>query len=77
MNYSRKKPYTEIGIKRLKCFRCGKQAVHQWQICSDDNIYRPICQDCDIALNELVLKWFGFKDWKEKVSRYAKLFTEE
>ena len=70
-NYMRKKPYTAIGIRRLKCFRCGKQAVHQWQICSDNNVYRPLCLECDIALNELVLKWMGFTDWEGKIKRYT------
>jgi len=73
---SRKKPYTEIGIRRLKCFRCGKPACYQWQICSDNNIYRPICVECDIALNEMVLKWMGFTDWKQKIDKYKKIHLE-
>lgn len=56
------KPYTRIGIKRLKCFRCGAQAVHQWNICSDGGQYRPMCLECDIELNRFVLKWAGFPD---------------
>lgn len=68
----RKKPYTVIGIRRLKCFRCGKQAKYQWQICSDGNVYRPICEDCDIALNELVLSFMGFEDKEEKMVRYRR-----
>jgi hypothetical protein len=72
----RKKPYTEIGIRRLKCFRCGKPAMHQWQICADGNQYRPICEECDIALNEMVLKWMGFPDWQEKVAAYKRSMNE-
>jgi len=53
----RTKPYTAIGIKRKKCIRCGKQAATQWQICSDGNQYRPICIECDIALNKTVLEF--------------------
>lgn len=52
-------PYTQIGIRRCKCIRCGAPAVHQWNICSDQNFYRPMCLDCDIELNKLVLKWAG------------------
>jgi late competence protein required for DNA uptake (superfamily II DNA/RNA helicase) len=66
----RKEPYTALGIKRLKCFRCGNKASEQWQICSDGNVYRPICVECDIALNEIVLKWMGFEDAEEKMIRY-------
>jgi NAD-dependent SIR2 family protein deacetylase len=61
-----------IGIRRLKCFRCGKKAKYQWQICADGNQYRPICEECDIALNEMVLKFMGFPDWQEKMEAYRK-----
>jgi hypothetical protein len=67
----RKKPYTKAGIKRLKCFRCGKKASQQWQICSDDNQYRPICWDCDMKLNEMVLKFMGFEDYRDKLFNYS------
>ena len=69
----RLKPYTETGIKRLKCFRCGNKATYQWQICSDGNQYRPICKQCDIELNEMVLKWMGFDDWQIKIDDYKKV----
>lgn len=56
----RRKPYTAIGVRRLKCVRCGEPAVHQWQICSDGNLYRPICNECDAGLNELAMQYvFG------------------
>jgi hypothetical protein len=75
----RKKPYTQIGIRRLKCFRCGDKAQEQWQICADNNVYRPICLKCDIELNEMVLKRMGFSDWEEKLEKYKKSnnFKEE
>lgn len=66
------KPYTANGIKRKKCFRCGKPAKYQWQICSDGNQYRPICEECDIELNKMVLQFMGFPDWKEKLEAYRK-----
>ena len=68
----RKKPYTEIGIRRLKCFRCKKnKATQQWQTCADGNTFRGICDSCDIDLNEMVLKFFKFPDWKEKLNKYV------
>lgn len=67
----RKTPYTQLGIRRLKCFRCGERAEYQWQICSDGNVFRPICTRCDIELNETVLKFMGFKDWEAKMFKYA------
>jgi hypothetical protein len=45
----RKKPYTEAGVKRLCCVRCGKPAKYQWQICSDGNNYRPIAWSATLS----------------------------
>lgn len=56
----RKTPYTRIGIRRMKCVRCGRQASQQWQVCADGNTYRPLCTKCDIELNQMVLLWAGF-----------------
>ena len=66
----RKRPYTAIGIKRCKCVRCGKPAHAAWQVCADERLYRPLCIECDIALNEMVLKWVGFPDWEENMRKY-------
>lgn len=63
-------PYTERGISRVPCFRCDRPSVHQWQICADDNVFRGLCDECDEALNELVLRWMGFTDAFEKIKRY-------
>lgn len=70
--YQRKQPYTEIGIRRLTCVRCGNQASQQWQVCADDNVFRPICIDCDIALNVLVLGWMGDSKLENKISKYKR-----
>jgi hypothetical protein len=74
----RRKPYTQIGIKRLKCFRCGAQAKYQWQICSDENTFRPVCKVCDIELNELVLRFMRFpeEEIERKMVAYRKKVRE-
>jgi len=66
----RKTPYTQTGIRRLKCFRCGAKAEHQWQICSDGNQFRPVCLKCDIKLNRLVLEFMGFDDVDGMIKKY-------
>lgn len=66
----RKIPYTEKGIRRIPCLRCGAPSEEQWQICSDDNVYRGICKSCDIELNEVVLRFMGFGNWEEKMRKY-------
>ena len=72
MRHGRRKPYTCIGISRLPCVRCGRQAVHQWQVCADKRLFRPLCLDCDLALNRLVLEWSGDPDWEKKCDAYEK-----
>lgn len=67
----RTKPYTEAGIRRVPCARCGAPSRYQWQVCADGRQYRGICETCDIALNRMVLRWFGFNDWREKMRAYV------
>lgn len=68
----RRHPYTQIGIRRLKCFRagCSNRAATQWQICADGRAFRPLCLECDVELNRMVLEWAGFPDAAEKLARY-------
>ncbi len=68
---ARRKPYTDIGIKRVPCFRCGKPSVQQWQICSLGNEYHGVCTKCDIKLNKLVLKFFSVPNADRTVKQYA------
>ncbi len=67
----RKKRYTEIGIQRLKCIRCGEPALYQWQICADGNNYRPICDECDIGLNEVVLRFMRHPETTKLLENYS------
>lgn len=72
--HGRRAPYTNRGISRVPCIRCGRPSFHQWQICSDKRLFRPLCSGCDVKLNELVLRWAGFKDWKRKILAYKRLW---
>ena len=53
-----------------KCYRCGKKGNQTWNICADGNKERWICKKCDVKLNELVLKFMGFRNWKAKIKKY-------
>jgi hypothetical protein len=73
--FGRKKPYTEKGLERLPCFRCGKKpSTHQWSACSDNNLWRPICVDCDIKLNKMVLIFMRCPHAQKKIMEYKKLW---
>ena len=69
-NTKRTEPYTEVGIKRLKCIKCGAEAEFQWNICADNGYYRAICGDCDVLLNEAVLTFMGHPNVEGLISRY-------
>ena len=77
MQAGRSKPYTTEGIHHADCVRCGKPAVHQWHACADGK-WRPICRECDIALNQLALE-FMFPDDpdgnKEKIKQYREQYN--
>jgi hypothetical protein len=51
----RRKPYTVRGIRRRRCIRCGVPAAYQWSACANGNRWVPLCEGCDIELNELAL----------------------
>lgn len=55
----------------MRCIRCGKRAVFQWQVCADGNVWRPLCPTCDVALNRMVLQWMGDPAAEAKIKRYA------
>jgi len=56
----------------MKCYRCGKKSNQTWSICSDGNVDRHICDRCDVLLNEFVLNFMGFRNWKSKLKKYKK-----
>lgn len=66
----RRKPYTTRGITRIPCVRCGEPSEYQWQCCANGNRWLGLCEACDIALNNLVLKFFKFPNRRELMRRY-------
>jgi hypothetical protein len=68
----RRRPYTEIGIRRVPCVRCGAPSVHQWNACALGGQYFGVCTDCDIALNKLVLEFMRMPDAYRLLSEYER-----
>lgn len=66
----RRKPYTEAGIKRVPCSRCGKPSVEQWNVCALGGGYYGVCAECDVLLNELTLRFFRLADWRKLLKQY-------
>ena len=68
----RRTPYTVIGIQRKECIRCGAPAATQWNICADGNHYRPVCYDCDDAINRLVLEFMRHPNVDKILKEYER-----
>lgn len=67
----RRKPYTDIGLRRMACTRCGcKPSKYQWNSCACHNLWMPICEECDILLNQMVLDFFNFQNKRELMEAY-------
>ena len=66
----RRQPYSAIGIRRLPCVRCSKPAQTQWQICADNRLFRPLCLQCDIELNEMVMRWIWGNKREDDLRKY-------
>jgi hypothetical protein len=74
----RREPYTERGILRVRCVRCGAQAERQWQCCANGNRWVPICWGCDVELNAYVLQFMRVdrNERAELMARYVREHAE-
>ena len=68
----RRRPYTAAGIARLQCIRCPNKAHASWQICSDNRLHRPLCKECDLELNEMVMRWAFGRRRESDLRKYTK-----
>jgi hypothetical protein len=68
----RRKPYTAVGIRRLKCQRCKAPALATWDCCANNNLYVPLCLGCDIELNRLVMDFFKIPGRRALLRKYER-----
>jgi hypothetical protein len=72
----RRKPFTDEGLKHKPCTRCGhKPSTHQWNIepCSlgkEAPGWIPICVDCDLLLNEMLVHLIYGARFEAKLAIY-------
>lgn len=67
------KRLTNAQVRRRRCVRCKKKPGYSvWQICADKNRQRVLCVECDIILNDAVLKWVRDPKRVSKMVRYVK-----
>jgi NAD-dependent SIR2 family protein deacetylase len=58
------------------CVRCGAPSQCQWAICANDGRYLPLCLDCDIALNRVVLAFLNVEP-EEFIEDYCAKLTSK
>lgn len=69
MRSTRRRPYTQRGIRRVPCVKCGAPSAHQWRICSTD-AWTAVCRRCDITINRKIATWAFGSDAKPLLRRY-------
>ena len=59
MKSGRRKPYSAIGISRVRCSKRGCMAPgrFQWQCCALDNRWFALCAEHDVGLNEVACNY--------------------
>ena len=67
----RRTPYTRRGLGRKECARCGKKARYQWGCCANKSLCVPVCENCDILLNKMLLQFLRFSNWKLLLTEYT------
>jgi len=72
MRDMRLKPYTQIGIRRIPCSRCGEPSAHQWQVCALGREFKGLCEECDYELNALVLAFITHPEAEKLLREYRK-----
>lgn len=69
----RRRPYTEVGILRMTCSRCGKPATAQWQCCANENRWSPLCTECDVQLNVLSVRFMRLLGGELLLDKYKEV----
>lgn len=72
----RQKPYTEAGLARVPCRRCGKPSSAQWHLrpCalgSGAYAWYGLCREHDLELNRIVVTFMGVPGGEAMLERYA------
>lgn len=69
----RPRVYTDRGLKRVGCSRCGAPASEQWQLracVTGRMLWYPLCLAHDIELNRLVVEFLQVPRGDELLAAY-------
>ena len=54
----------------IPCVHCGANSQCQWVVCANGPDFIPMCIDCDIALNHLILSFLKFENCEDLMKQY-------
>lgn len=54
----------------MGCQRCGQPATERWN--SDEFGLFCLCGECDVDLNQMILKYMCVPDREQKINRYRR-----
>lgn len=52
-----------------RCIKHRRKGTYQWRICAHGP-WEWVCDQCDLELNKLALKWRFPKTWRRRYERY-------
>jgi NAD-dependent SIR2 family protein deacetylase len=77
MNYlGTVEPIPVEEIWDVPCVRCGANSQCQWAICANEGRYLPLCLECDVALNRLILTFLNVEP-DEFIADYCEKLTSK
>lgn len=74
MTRPRSQPYTAAGLLRRPCAHCGELASQQWSLrpCAIGRTgWYPLCVDCDVKLNAIVMEFLNVPDREARLAAYV------
>lgn len=72
---TRTRPYTEAGLPRVPCARCGRPSRHQWSLrpCAiGKTAWHGLCREHDLQLNLDMLSFFKVPDAEALMAEYER-----
>lgn len=73
----RRKPYTQIGIRRVECARprCRRPSRFQWSACAIGGRFIAVCDRHDLEINTWLLTTFRIPGARALLRRYEEAIS--
>lgn len=72
----REKPYTKVGLRRLKCDRCGERHAVFQHFSELDRSWYPLCRPCFKYLTHLIQMFVAPDTYDDEVAERIDCFVD-